>query len=441
MTQITTPIEKPKLNAGQQAAGEGFLGFLFSDDKEMIVSGPPGVGKTFWMMNMIDDIMPTYHNTCKLMGLPSVYNEVAMTATTNPATALLAAGTKRPTRTIYSFMNLKVTDDYNTGRSKVEPLRSWKVHEKKIIFVDECSMVDGALLNFIHSGTQDCKIVYVGDHCQLAPVGMKLSPVFTQGIPMFELTEPMRNAGQPALIEICKQLRETVETGVFKPIRIVPGVIDLLDDDTMQKGLKHFFPEQTSAARIMAYTNKRVIEYNEFIRDFRGHPIEYIKGDILVNNYAIRMPNRMLSIEEEIEILNQSSVTHFEEIDPTSDVKLEVRYTDIRSNMNGDVFKKVPLPVDRAHHAALIDYYRRKKAWPIYFNLRGEFPDLRPKDASTVYKAQGSSYDVAFVDLNDISTCRDPDQAARMLNVAFSRARSRVLLYGNLAQKYGGLIT
>ena len=36
-------------------------------------------------------------------------------------------------------------------------------------------------------------------------------------------------------MDICTQLRKTVETGVFKPISLVPGVIDLLNDEEMEK--------------------------------------------------------------------------------------------------------------------------------------------------------------------------------------------------------------
>ena len=45
-----------------------------------------------------------------------------------------------------------------------------------------------------------------------------------------------------------------------------------------------------------------------------------------------------------------------------------------------------------------------------------------------------------FIDLGDISTCHNPNQAARMLYVAVSRARHGIYFYGELASKYGGLV-
>ena len=46
------------LNQGQQAASDNFFEFLLSDEKEMIISGPGGCGKTHLMGHMIDEVMP-----------------------------------------------------------------------------------------------------------------------------------------------------------------------------------------------------------------------------------------------------------------------------------------------------------------------------------------------------------------------------------------------
>ena len=69
-------------------AGDGtdnFFQFLFTDEKEMKIIGPGGVGKTRLMSAMIDDIMPRYHSSCALMGIEPLYEDVQMTATTNKA--------------------------------------------------------------------------------------------------------------------------------------------------------------------------------------------------------------------------------------------------------------------------------------------------------------------------------------------------------------------
>lgn len=432
-------IEKPQLplNQGQQAAAEGFFSFLFQDAKELNISGPGGVGKTFLMGHLIDQVLPQYFQTCQMMGIPPEYDEVVMTATTNKAAEVLGQNTGRPTETVHSFMNLKVVDNYETGESKISRTQNWRMHQRKILFVDEGSMVDSPLLKEIREGTCNCKVVYVGDHCQLAPVKERISPIYTQGLPFYELTQPMRNADQPALQAICTQLRHTVETGEFLPIQLVPGVIDLLDNQQMEAELRAVFLDPTVDSRILAYKNQRVCDYNAFIREVRGQPEMFQAGEFLVNNSAIRFKSGMLSVEDQVQVLNLKEQTSLIEIE--DGVELEVRYADLQGPY-GDIFTGIPIPVNRQHYTDLVKYYGRTKNWNRYYHLKNNYPDLRERDAATVYKAQGSTHDTVYIDLGNLSECHNPNQAARMLYVAFSRARTRVALFGKLAPKYGSLV-
>ena len=429
----TVPIV---LNQGQKEASQAFYKFLFNDDKEFIISGPGGTGKTLLMGHLIDTILPEYHQTCKMMGITPEYDSVEMTATTNKAAEALSLATNRPTNTIHSFLNLKVQDNYETGTQLLSRTGNWIVHQRKIIFIDECSMIDSPLKSAINEGTHGCKIVYVGDHCQLAPVKETLSPIYSLGLPFYELTEPMRNAGQPALMALCKQLRNTVETMDFQPIKIVPGVIDWLEGPSMEAKLKSVFQTQANDSRLLAYTNKQVVGVNDYIREARALGHEYTTGEALISNSAMRMKTRMLSVEEGVTILNQAANTELIPILP--DVSLEVRRTALQSNL-GDIFNDVFLPVDRKHYSDLIRYFQQRKQWERYFYLKNTFPDLRQRDAATVHKAQGSTYDSVFIDLTNISTCNIPNQFSRMLYVAASRPRKNIVLYGDLADKYGGL--
>lgn len=441
LRNISVTIREYNLNEGQKAAAEGFFQFLFSDEKELIISGGGGVGKTYTMGYLIDETMRRYFEMCKLLGIEPEFDAVDMTATTNKAAEALSLATMRPTSTIHSFLNLKVKDDFRSGKSILTRGRDWHPHKRKILFVDECSMIDPALDQERQDATLDCKIVYVGDHCQLAPVGYSQSPIYNRRLPFFELTEPMRNAGQPALIQVCNQLRKTVETGVFEPIKIVPGVIDLLDDAQMEKQIDIDFLNSNHQNRILAFTNNRVIEYNDHIRQLRQLPYEFTVGEFLVNNSAVHLEAAMLPAEKEIEILDMRDPEEIQigEQDGQPIIMIIHRST-IRTSI-GDVHKNIPIPEDRKFHQELMKYYSRLKNWNRYFHLKNFYPDLRQRDASTIHKAQGSTYEMAFIDLANISTCNIPSQVARMLYVAFSRARNRIYLYGNLAEKYGGLIT
>lgn len=425
------------LNEGQTKAAEGFFSFLLSDDKELIISGGGGVGKTYTMGYLIDEIMKRYFEMCKLLDIEVIYDGVEMTATTNKAAEALALATGRPTGTIHSFLNLKVMDDFSTGKSKITRTRNWYEHNNKIIFIDECSMIDSNLYREILAGTVNCKIVYVGDHCQLAPVGEALSPIYNQRLSFYELTEPMRTT-IPELRALNDQLRETVETGVFKPIQIIPGIIDYMDDDLLEEGINHVFLDQHHRSKIMAYTNERVLQYNDHIRTLRNLPYEFTAGERLINNTPVHLKGMMLSAEAEIELLQVGGIEELV-IDEKNDIKMEIRRCRAETSLGVEI-NNLMLPVDRDYHQKLIKYYARLKNWERMYHLKNFYPDLRQRDASTVYKAQGSTYQYSFIDLENISRCNNPSQVARMLYVAFSRSQERTFVYGQLASKYGGLL-
>lgn len=434
MTDTTTA--KPPLNQGQQEAADGFFQFLFDKTSEIVISGPGGVGKTFWMGYMIDEILPRYFKTCELMGIKPQLKDVVMTATTNKAAEVLGIATGRPASTIHSFLALKVQDDYKTGESILTKTREWKIHHNMIIFIDEASMIDRKLLGIIRESTCNCKIIYVGDHCQLAPVKETISPVYNQRLPFFELTEPMRT-DMPELQALNSQLRATVAGHGFKPIHVVPGIIDWVSMEDLQILVDSHFVNQGTNSRILAYTNQRVVDFNNYIRDLRQIQTTYVMGERLINNTAVQLSNGMLSVEQEIEIVGLADHTTMMDIE--DGVTMEVREADLKTSY-GEVYTGVLLPEDREHFHALVKYYQKAKMWPTYFRLKSRVPDLRQRDAATVHKAQGSSYDTVFIDMTSLSSCHNPDLAARLLYVAASRARHRIVMFGDLAPKYGGII-
>lgn len=439
MTDVVNTLD---LNEGQAAAENAFFEFMLSDEREMIMSGAGGTGKTFLMGRMVDKVLPQYEKMCKMLGRKVEYTDVHMTATTNKAAEVLGHATGRPTSTIHSFLNLKLENGYDNGVSKLTRSKSWRIHQNQILFIDESSMVNAALHRHVGEATMNCKVIYVGDHCQLAAVGESVPNVFTLGLRQANLTEQMRNSGNPALMAVCAQLRETVETGVFKPIKIVPGSIDLLNGTEMQYMVDQTFANPETNSRILAFTNERVNEYNGYIRNIRGLPAEFTVGEHLICNKTYQHnAASSLSTESEVRIIHMAdSVIDVMVDEDHPDVRMMVRLATLEDQFGGTL-TNVPIVVDPTHRARLLSYFKSGKQWKKYYNLQDSFPDLRQRDGQTVHKSQGSTYDSAFIDLTDISKCPNPRMAARLLYVAFSRAKHRVFCYGNLAQRFGGLIT
>lgn len=422
------------LNQGQEAAAQAVFQFLLSpSEKEFSISGPAGVGKTHLMKHIMSTLLPRYQDACKLLGVPAIDYELALTATTNKAAEVLAQATGFPAQTIHSFLKLRVYDDFKTGQTKCEPTKDFSVKTKKLIFVDEASMVDRLLHKYLHSGTDSsCKIIYLGDHCQLAPVMEDLSLVYKEAKPTAHLTEPMRNAGQPALVDLCSKLRDTVETGKFFQIDPVPGVIEYLDQAQASAYVDHTFQVEDANSRILCYTNNRVKDYNGYIRQLRGHPERFSPGEILINNTGIQVGKTFLRVEQELVVHEVDPGTRnfvIDENDPNATLQV---YSIQIGDKRGSTLLRLDVPVDMVHFRELSKYYARQKWWSQHYKLKNGFPDLRPRDSATVYKAQGSSYDTVLLDLSDLGKCTQNDQLARMLYVGASRARSKVYLYGSL---------
>jgi hypothetical protein len=421
------------LNQGQEEAANAVFQFLFSSDKEFSVSGPAGTGKTTLMKHIVDHTLKEYQDSCALLGKRYIDYELVLCATTNKAAEVLSQSTGLETQTIHSFMNLKVFDDYKTGQSKVSRTAKWTVHTHKLIFIDEASMIDSKLSEHILQGTDNtCKIVYLGDHCQMNPVMEDISPVYRKPKHSAILTEPMRNAGQPALIALCDALRHTVETQEFFQISPVPGVIDYLPPAQAEHFINSTFYEEESGARVLVYSNSRAKEYLEYIRDLRGYPDLFSVGERLISNSGLQIGKHFIRVEEEFVVQEIVKKPYDKSVD--TDVTLEVYDVSVKSTRSNTSFTMI-VPVDMDHYKALMKFYAKQKNWTVFYHLKNNHPDLRQKDAATVYKAQGSSYDTVFLDLQNIGKCTDSDQLARMLYVGASRAKSRLVLFGELPQR------
>lgn len=437
-------MSAPKLTIDQQKASDAFFNFLMSDDAFFVISGSAGTGKTFLMSYLCNVVMDNYSDACKMLGITPCYNSVTFTATTHKAAEVLEQSLKVPVRTVHSFLHLKVSQNYSTGKTLLTKRRDWKPRTNEILFIDECSMINADLMNIILETMQNSKVVFVGDHAQMAPVNESISQIYTlvDASNFAVLEEPVRNAETPALVDLCDQLRETVETGVFHPIKPVPGVIEYLTDNEMQQELQQHFHQLDPSCRILCYTNDRVQQFNQHIREnVRKQTTDYHVGDVLVvASTIITEGGKSLHTEREVIIQQTAKKANPDTILLDKDHELDIYYQEavVRELHGTENIHVVRIPNDMNVVNQALKHFAKKKAWGYYFTLKDKYVDLRDKAACTVYKAQGSTYDTVFVDIGNIGTSHDAEQVARMLFVAVSRARHKVYLYGRLPSRYIG---
>lgn len=424
------------LNQEQLVIADNFFEFLLSNEKELIICGPGGVGKTYLMGYLIDKVLPQYHDTCKMLGIPIVYKEVVMTAMTNQAAEVLAEASQKSTQTIHSYLNLIVKDNYTTGETNLVKTSKWDIKHNIILFIDECSMMDYKLLKLLRESVVNCKIVFVGDAYQLPPIKETVSNIYQENLPYFELTQQMRNNNKEGITKLCQQTRATIQSGIFKDIPVGLAGSHYLEAEQAEKEIITHFEHNQHNSIILTYTNNSAINYNQYIQELRGNTLPYTVGEFLVSNSTVELLHQRINTQQILKVLAVSQPEEFVVDESTS---LPVYYLTLEGTY-GSIYKRVPVPMNTTYFTQLVKYYKKQAKWIPYFKLKNTIADLRQTDASTVHKAQGSTYNNVFIDLNDLGTCKVPNQFSRLLYVAISRARDNIFFFGSLPKKYGEII-
>lgn len=427
------------LNKDQEKVMEAFQDFLFNNSEdEFLIDAPAGYGKSYLVKYLSSTTFDEYVRGIEAVGATPEYKEVYLTATTNKAADSLTVATGIRATTIQSLLGLTVSADYKTGETKLSPTKKTRIVSNAIIFIDECSMLDSESYKYIRELTHKCKLVYIGDKYQLCPVKSGLSPVYKKGLVEHTLTIPMRNKNHTELVNLCNQLKKTVETGEFKNIKLTPGVIDFCDNTQMAKEYD-LFVNDPDKVRQLTYTNKRAILYNNYIKNIRGETEVFNEGEYMISNQVCMLGNRTVHVEDEIYI-EKIYARHIKAKVFNVETSIPILFTDALIRHKGDSIR-VKIPESQDQMKALIKYFAKQKDWINYFAAKEGFLDIRPRDAGTIHKSQGSTLDTVFIDLADLSTCNIPSTVARLLYVAVSRATNRVVFHGELKDKYGKLIS
>ncbi len=424
MTKIT-------LTADQQNANDEFLDFLVDDNaKYMVLQGAAGSGKSFLLQHLLDNFQNEYKTYNLLLQRdPQHEFEMQLSATTNKAVKVVRDFTGDiGAKTLHSFLNLKVVNNFQTGKTDLEKTDSWKYHFNKLIIIDEASFIDNDLFQFLEDSTsKDCKILFVGDQYQLAPIGQTESVMETMKCTKVFMNKIMRNSG--TILQTSAMFRDTVMTGVFQPIQYTDNkVIHVSGADFKQRVNDHFTDPDyhPDKAKILAWTNDKVQAYNSHIRDVLSLPALFSEGEIVITNKPLMKGATAYPVDSEVRITD---------IEKKHETKYGVQGRWVTVNGKHTAF----LANDFNDVKIVLKKLARKKNWRTFFEIKDTWLDLRSVYASTVHKAQGSTYENVFIDLTDIGKNFIASDVARLLYVAFSRASKQVICRGTLPYKYTGV--
>ena len=408
------------LTDDQNAANEAFSAFLIDPDASVFVlSGYSGCGKST-LIRIIMDELPKTMKAIQLIQPQYREYDIALTATTNKAAENLSHITGMEVKTIHSYLSLRVGTDFKTGVTNLI-LRKHEPLQRKLIFIDEASYIDSSLLSFIFKLTNDCKIVFIGDPAQLTPVKLNVAPVFQAGFQGAALTQVVRQAEGNPIIDLSTKFRHAVNTGEF--FNFVPDGhhIQRLGRDEFNDMVVNEFSRpdwKYEDSKLLAWTNKRVVEYNHYIREHAHGEPELAVGDYAMVNSYVQNSQQKLKTDQMVRI--------------TRIVETQHKTGAMGKTFTVDNYTSWFMPNSMAIRKDAIKYAKANDDYATLQEIENSWIDLRAAYACTVNKSQGSTYGTVYIDLDDIARCNSGNQIARMLYVAVSRAKNHVFLTGDI---------
>lgn len=427
------------LSDSQQAVVDHFPHFLMDEEAtEMTIAGFAGSGKTF-LVSHLAEISDQIQKFVRVMDQDIVRRKMYFTATTNKAAAVLEQMLGVEARTIHSLLALRVRNNYKTGRTELVPNERGQRENlnHSIIFIDEASMINRDLLLAIRKtqkSWKDCKVVFIGDEYQLPPVKEDVCAVFQDGEHTVRLNEIQRQVRGNPIIKLSAKYRDCLDDHSLTWPKIKADGHHIIHYDEKHDffdAIKEHYTEevlQPDQYRVLCWSNNRVREYNNWIRGLRGLPPQLTPGELVTTNRPL--------LAGDDKVLGQTDSTHrIARIEPT--VEDGIKGHNVWLQGIGPSFFQ---PWDWNEAQALAAQYKKDakqtRNWQPYFTIIQQWADLRPIHASTVHKAQGSTFREVFVDLNNIGKNNNWREVARLTYVAITRSSHRVHIYGELQERY-----
>lgn len=464
---------------GQEIAVKGLKEFINSDYSDSnftaALIGAGGTGKTFVMNYVI--------SSCKYTN-----SVIACATPTHKAARVLSAALKgKNVDTIHSLFGFRLDlnlEDFDPNNPAFKPIgRAKLTDEHRVLIIDECSMLNSALINNViikHCKKHQMKLIFIGDNSQLAPVKENISYAFKVAQKKFELTEIVRQGATNPIINILSILREDIKNRTFNFINYISKYPKLYNERNEGYSVCNFntfknlvafqfndeeYTKNINMYRIIAYTNERVISWNNFIRNII---IRNANKTILTKHDLLMSYNSLVNEYNELIITNSEEYIIKDIVDSVDNVYLFKGFI-VRLQLvhGGDVTQ--PIFVINHHDSFTLNMYvkvvaelksialsanspaNRTSAWKKYYEFKRKYlllsniKDINTNEiiatrdidygfAITADKAQGSTYQNVFVDMNDIVYDKyfhprtNREEVLRRLYTACSRASNQLTI-------------
>ena len=225
-----------------------------------------------------------------LSSLCSSYSLIGLSAPTHKACRVLGesihiSGIK--VNTIQSDLGLRLNfdiDKFDPNNPPFDPKGKIKIGNYKLYIVDEASMINSRLCIFLEKTcvSNKCKIIFIGDNSQLAPVGEKYSSAF-RNIKNYSLKQIVRQGEDNPVSYLLELLRYDINHKTYKFLNHIQRFKEqfnadytkgyqVCDANTFNQTVYNNFNDEeltrnVDYAKVISYTNLNVSSWNKFIRN------------------------------------------------------------------------------------------------------------------------------------------------------------------------------
>lgn len=348
-----------------------------------ILTGDPGTGKTSTIKALADLFRQAGY-------------EVYLTAPTGRAAARLAEATGHEAQTLHRFLH--------TRKRQSAPLRDLFTGSKKVIVVDEASMLDVFLAaRLVSVCTPRTRLILVGDPHQLPPVGagQVLRDLLASGaLPFAELTTCFRQTEQSRIIASAQAIKQG-----RVPELAAPG----------QMKADCYFIEASSAAEIQHLVVKSVTSS----LPARCGADAYSDIQVLTP-----MRNGLLGTMQLNHAIRQALHPSVVAAETKHSFDLKDRVLNIRNNYALGVFNgECGNVLDIGEETVCVRYGAREVKYG-----KATLDDLTHGFALTIHRAQGSEYPFIVIPLHESQSVM---LTRELLYTALTRGRRMVVLIGS----------
>ena len=378
----------------------------------VIITGGPGTGKTTIIKNVIE-IYKTHGK------------KVVLCAPTGRAAKRMTEMTGEEAKTLHRLLEIgkiEKENEFTIMNYEVAPI------DADVIIVDEASMVDIYLMNYLLNGIyQGTKLILVGDTDQLPSVGpgsVLKDIINSERIKTIFLDEIFRQAAQSKIIVNSHRVNDGeyfLEKEEQKDLKddffyikeksqdvMLAQLISLCKGRLENFGNYNFFEN----IQILSPTKKGILGTKELNKKLQEelNPSDAKKNEKKVGDIIFREGDRVMQVKNNYDIYWEKGNT------------LSLNYETGTGIFNGEIGKIVKIDFINKQIKILFD--DEKEAWYAFSDM----DQIEHAYAITVHKAQGSEFDVVIVVVTQSSAML---LTRNLLYTGLTRAKKLLILIGN----------